>query len=330
VIEEPDEADGDRVLGLLVEASGKDRLWMPLISPSIPPTLAELAVFRWQPIVDASRKLSARSRSRLAAGDARSAWEDARAVIRIGRLAGQDRIPLSRLAGSALEVEGLETAFEILRSGKADGETEVTMLADLASLPGERPIAEIIRIQRLWMLEIETSPGVQIPDPGLEEINDWFDRYEAAWGMPPGSARIAAVEGFDREIRESALVKMSFFRRIVLGPTVRRDRAVRKESRTLVRLVTEKLSRTLLRCDVDPAARRVLARAGLALHGEKARTGSYPESLAEILPEVPLDPWSGRPVGYRREGAGCVLWSLGMDRKDGGAMAPGDIVLRLE
>jgi hypothetical protein len=71
-------------------------------------------------------------------------------------------------------------------------------------------------------------------------------------------------------------------------------------------------------------------RAMLALEKFRAATGEYPAALEELvpayLPEVPVDPWSGGPLVYRRieETAGgweYMLYSVGNDRTDDGGKA---------
>jgi hypothetical protein len=64
------------------------------------------------------------------------------------------------------------------------------------------------------------------------------------------------------------------------------------------------------------------SRAGLACRLHKSRTGRYPESLEELVPgilaEVPVDPFTGKPLVYRREGEGFIVYSLGSNQKDDG------------
>jgi hypothetical protein len=79
-----------------------------------------------------------------------------------------------------------------------------------------------------------------------------------------------------------------------------------------------------------PAILRALREAALSLMETKAKAGAFPTE-----PELPLDPYSGKPLGYRREGAGCVLWSVGLDGKDDDGVALSadkrvlDLVVRL-
>jgi len=64
------------------------------------------------------------------------------------------------------------------------------------------------------------------------------------------------------------------------------------------------------------------SRTGLACRLYKSRTGHYPETLDELVPglltEVPIDPFTGNPFVYRREGEGFIVYSLGSNEKDDG------------
>ncbi len=64
------------------------------------------------------------------------------------------------------------------------------------------------------------------------------------------------------------------------------------------------------------------SRAGLGCRLYKSRNGSYPETLDALVPgilaEVPIDPFTGRPFVYRREGEGFIVYSLGSNQKDDG------------
>ena len=72
----------------------------------------------------------------------------------------------------------------------------------------------------------------------------------------------------------------------------------------------------------DLQARFRLLICGLALRSYCVENGEPPERLADLvpdyLPEVPLDPFSGKPLVYRREATGHVLYSVGLDGQDDG------------
>ena len=78
-----------------------------------------------------------------------------------------------------------------------------------------------------------------------------------------------------------------------------------------------------------------LLQAALALSLYRHEIGSYPVALADLvprcLPEVPKDPFDGKPVRYRRKGKGFKLWSVGSNLKDDGRIKQmqADIVLEV-
>lgn len=64
----------------------------------------------------------------------------------------------------------------------------------------------------------------------------------------------------------------------------------------------------------------LISRTGLACKLYKNRTGEYPNSLEALVPgvlkEIPIDPFTGKPLVYRREGEGFIVYSLGSNEKD--------------
>lgn len=71
------------------------------------------------------------------------------------------------------------------------------------------------------------------------------------------------------------------------------------------------------------------ARSGLACRIFKSRTGEYPKNLEALVPglltEVPVDPFTGKPLVYRREGKGFIVYSLGSNLKDDGGRSTWEI-----
>ena len=93
----------------------------------------------------------------------------------------------------------------------------------------------------------------------------------------------------------------------------------------------------------DRLARLRLGIAVLAVERHRAaHGGQLPSGLDELvptfLPSVPMDPFDGRPVRYRRQEKGYSIHSVGRDRKDDDAQIPAsnrgrtvepDVVLRI-
>jgi hypothetical protein len=85
-----------------------------------------------------------------------------------------------------------------------------------------------------------------------------------------------------------------------------------------------------------------LLQGAMALRAYQIRLGKYPDTLAALTTigwEIPRDPFSEKPLIYRQQGEGYILYSVGKNRKDdGGAPIKNtrswwrgkDIVLRVE
>jgi hypothetical protein len=66
----------------------------------------------------------------------------------------------------------------------------------------------------------------------------------------------------------------------------------------------------------------------LAVERSRRAEGRWPEALGRLVPKylaaVPVDPYDGLPLRYRRTAEGVVVYSVGPDERDGGgAVAPG-------
>lgn len=71
---------------------------------------------------------------------------------------------------------------------------------------------------------------------------------------------------------------------------------------------------------------RDLARIALAWQAFAEAQGAFPTSLQELVPgtlaELPVDTFTGEPLGFRHGETGCLVWSAGPDlRNDGGENA---------
>jgi len=63
-----------------------------------------------------------------------------------------------------------------------------------------------------------------------------------------------------------------------------------------------------------------VARVGLGLKLFKQKNGAYPDTLDKLAPEflenIPVDPFTGKPLVYRKTEAGFILYSLGKNQQD--------------
>jgi hypothetical protein len=65
------------------------------------------------------------------------------------------------------------------------------------------------------------------------------------------------------------------------------------------------------------------ARVALAAERYRQKHGNWPQSLADLAPQyvpaVPLDPFDGKPLRYRRTDRGAVVYSVGEDGRGDGS-----------
>jgi hypothetical protein len=97
--------------------------------------------------------------------------------------------------------------------------------------------------------------------------------------------------------------------------------AAMKGDPILVRLFTPAAMKIGEACRRGQAELRCSA-AALAAERYRQKHGRWPEELKDLVPEflkaVPVDPFDGKPLRYRHDPAGVVVYSAGPDRKDDG------------
>jgi len=78
----------------------------------------------------------------------------------------------------------------------------------------------------------------------------------------------------------------------------------------------------VVRWELTETARLATASCGLAVQRYRLAHGALPEALRELvpmyLPDVPLDPFDGKPLRYKRLERGYVIYSAGPDGTDDG------------
>jgi hypothetical protein len=279
--------------------------------------------------------------ARAGRGDAKGAIDDVAAIFGIAR---HIRYPLliDVLTAAAVERTGAKVLEDVLAVAPPKPED----LAKLTAAAGE-PFREHLR--RTFAMEEAW---------GMAAI------AMIATGRAGGSADIAAVTPMDKfgeAMLDSAVYRVFFleedlaaYRRHMRtmrdnaaqpGPAMldgfdKHDQAIRstRGGGVLAGLLLPAAWRVAYAA-LDGDAGRGLARLAAGCAAYKAKHGKYPEKPAELvpefLPEVPADPYDGRPLRLKRADGGLVLYSLGRDRKDDGGRPEddkkesGDLVFRL-
>ncbi len=95
------------------------------------------------------------------------------------------------------------------------------------------------------------------------------------------------------------------------------------DNKALAKLLFFTWSRAMQRAASFHALQR-LSQVAVALRLYRHKHGRYPETLQELvpkyLPSLPVDPFDGKPLRYKRLADGFKVWSVGIDMKDDGGV----------
>ena len=314
----------------------------------------------------ASAVLILDARVRAADGDIRGALERLNAVLRLGDHVGRDPTIINVLAGVALERTAFTWIPRILAPVAVDEEALGAIRLPEDSVSCKKRLRQALRMEEAFCLAtlcdvaeafcLATIYGVAKVH---QEISPSAISESCVWPHPLGSLYRVFLLREDIAAYRSSI---GSYQDLVLLPYPEsKEKAEAVEARwhggtrgLLAQLVVPGLIGTL-RFAPEADARRACLRAYVAALRHRARTGSCPETLdalvPELLPSVPLDPFDGKPLKYRRqsvaqgaespaEPAGgkpteeFVVYSIGRDLKDDGGASydehkgTGDIAIR--
>lgn len=232
--------------------------------------------------------------------------------------------PIHRLCDSAPTPELLDAAEEWLES-----------------LPSPEP-QEALRTSKATALDIAawffSDPERARKGAGSREFEESYGMYSALVYSVSGSGAESTEErAFGTYIQNRDFIAAEYDRCIrdaALEPFERQRAASPEPSSAASSLfgwyTTSSLSGVLRQFD-SATARRRGALVRIALERFRMAHGQYPESLTELPPETRgiVDPYSGKPLGYRRLDAGdtqsrrrILLWSVGVDGEDQSGREP--------
>ena len=179
----------------------------------------------------------------------------------------------------------------------------------------------------MWLSEIEflrqsrnnsrvTSVfGISIPEEATEDDKQWWDETMNANGVYllsetrkmihaadlPYPQALSAETTISQEIDRDLPPK----RKIPLPWTIRQD------LNHMVAHLSLSDASTFVSKQATVSALIRVTRTAAALFEYKAAHGLYPQSLSDLAATMPIDPFDLKPLRYRREGKGFVVYSVG-------------------
>jgi hypothetical protein len=293
---------------------------------------------------------------RVAEENVEDAWQDLLACHRLARLVGRGATLIELLVGIALDQIADKADVIFLDRAKLTSKQVRACLNDLQQLPPMPAFAENIDLAERFMA-LETimltarqgtafleslSDGKTAPpksdrfrarlftrsinwDPALKNTNRWIDRYVAALRMTDRDARVQELAAIKTDLMAlKRRVSNAIFIEGWFAGSKRRGEII---GDILIGLMMPAYDKVRSAADRREQSERNLYVA-FALAAYQRDHERYPAKLDELAPsyleKVPDDLFSGKPLIYRPDEKGYLLYSVGVNGIDEDGRGPDD------
>jgi hypothetical protein len=262
-------------------------------------------------------------------GDADGALDSCRAALNAGRSLGDEPFHVCQLVRMACRGVALERAERTLAHGQASEAALAKLERSLEEDEREPMLLRGCRSDRASVDRfMEAMERGSIPFGQLVYSYYWasqaapfVDRLQMFIGISTRAQRSALLKFDNRAVeiarmppeqQEQALADLTA--RALALPSMARHMTVDKDGETT--------QTRFYRLHHWQLARTRSAIAMLAIERYRLANGRWPESLEALIPaqlaQVPLDPYDGKPLRYRRLADGVTIYSVGPDLTDNG------------
>jgi hypothetical protein len=284
---------------------------------------------------NASRLLRLRANLRIGSGDFAGAWQDCLAIHQLSEFRTHpcvvseiisykceelaNEVMLRLLESPVVPSELVDEISRFLAQQKPrhdmisalrEGEA-LSLVTSVLELSGVRPGP-----QNLFGRPLENAHRPTLPvewNEVLRSTNEQYERLIRAWEQPTYQERVKAVDAWYAQLPNVNHNLQGFSDHLPL--------VVSRDARTdyMTGLVISTIFTGPLDYEDRHLTNQLLHRIAVAISQYKIENGSYPNSLAELIPEnlnaIPIDLF-GNPLAYRRTSDGYLLYSLGPNGKD--------------
>lgn len=224
---------------------------------------------------------------------------------------------INHLVRSVCRYQSLEGLERVLNATDLTDEQLGDLEETLARIAGEADYTEVLVTERALMIEWCRDPsqlgglggaGRLLKTPGIRTVGlhdclDYMaDCIEAT--KLPASQRLARFGEIEKELEKKSILHV------------------------LIGLLAPAMTR-VTHLDLRRQADLGLARTALAIERHRLAAGELPAELEQLAPDyldaVPIDPFDGKPIRYRRTDPGYVLYSVMEDGQDNGGRTREDV-----
>ncbi len=223
---------------------------------------------------------------------------------------------ISYLIGTAVARQQIELLNRIISSKKLDDETLFDVLKRLDTDVWQKGLIKSIECEKVFFIDCAREVL-----KGNKEVNEELGVHKLIfWFLRPfiKSDLTFAMKIYD----ESAeMCKMPYHKTSELRKSISRKLLKTPRYHIFSLLLIPNFEASSLR-KTTIEAKTLAAKAGIACKIFKNRHGKFPEQLSQLVPdilsEIPTDPFSGKPLIYRRTPSGFIVYSVGSNGKDDG------------
>jgi ABC-type transport system involved in multi-copper enzyme maturation permease subunit len=249
--------------------------------------------------------------------DADGALDSCRAIVNTGRSIGDEPALISTLVRIAIDAVALSNLERSLAQGQPN-EDSMRTLQQLLETEEKEPLVLIgMRGERAQMDRI------------MERLQNGQTNFKTLKGLWGGSPEVLVAAGSIKGQRAAMLEIMNENVEAAKLPVEQQipefkriEQSIYKQN-IMIRMLVPATSRVVEATHRNQALLRA-AIVALAVERFRRENGRWPISLAEVVPgklgSIPTDPYDGKPIRFRRNKDGVVIYSVGPDGVDDGGI----------
>jgi hypothetical protein len=343
----------EKPLALAMEATRRPDYYNPLVpkrTDDWSPGLFGALVPSVQRCREVGAALSCRAMLRVNEGKVEEAWQDLLACHRLGRQVASGGTLIELLAGLAIDQVASKADLGFLHHAKLEPKQVLACLEDRRKLPPMPAVADKVDLgERFILLEMMMmaarygAPFLKAMgennwtpdkadafkaklftrsidwDPALRNANSWCDRFAAGLRIPDRTARVQEMAAITQELRDlkQQVAGTGIIVKAFMGPQDRGETI----GNLLTTVMLPAYDRVQGAAERSEQGQRNL-QVAFALAAYHRDHGRYPTDLDELAPKylgtIPDDLFSGKPLIYRLEDKGYLLYSVGPNGVDDG------------
>lgn len=320
----------------VLKASHLPRYYCPLLPSRETAAMSNIPVYEvslelGQTTRELTRFLGIRARKKLGSGNTAAAISDIQALRRLATLQTQSLTIVESLLAVAIHQQAFLSEIELLGSGKLTVEQCNAYRAFLRDYSIDYHFAERIETAERWMFldAVQVAPSGKILDfeipydasdldiQVIESHAKNYTRLAEVWRSSHDLERMKKIQAVEVELTDD--VQRQPTGEVLAEAASNRILRSRIVGDTLFALVMPNCG-AMVQSDLRTKVTHDLSELGFALESYRLDHGRFPKTLDELQPkylaEIPTDRFTARPLIYRPDAKGYLLYSVGQNQKD--------------